>query len=425
MNITEKLFDFINTATSPYHAIDAIRAALVAGGFTECPEGDSPLYRDGGKHFVIRDGSSIVAFSGKGDGFMITESHSDNPTYKLKGVNESLDRYARIKVEPYGGMIHYSWLDRPLSVAGRVVLRTEDGIREALFDAGRALFTVPSVAIHLNRGVNDGLKLNPAVDLIPLAGDATNGKKLAALIAEQVDARAEDIIASDLYLYNAAAPMTVGISNEFILSPRLDDLACAFASLEAFLAAEGRGESCSVLAVFNNEEVGSSTKQGANSDLLRSVLCRIAGGEARLAEMLHNSFAVSADNAHALHPNHPELSDAENAPILGKGVAIKYNANQRYTTDAVSDALLSRIAERAGVPLQKYCNRADLPGGSTLGSISNTRVALATVDIGIPQLAMHSATETCAVADVEYAKELLLAVYSASIKREGRNIKIN
>lgn len=420
MTYVNELIDFIKASPSAHHTVDSVKRALLAEGYTELCESNPEAFSDGGKHFVIRGGSSIIAFKGKGDGFMICASHSDSPCFKVKDELAGA-RYTRLATEKYGGMIHYTWLDRPLSIAGRVVVKTPTGVKSVLVNLDKAALTIPSVAIHLNRGVNDGYKFNPATDLLPLLGTAEAKGALMTALAAQANAKPEDIVSHDLYLYNAEEGRVIGINDELVLAPRIDDLGCVYASLRAFLDAPD-STSVSVLAVFDNEEVGSETKQGAASTFLDMTLSAIAGN--RYSSMLHNSFMVSADNAHAIHPNHPELYDGTNAPHLGGGVVVKYNANQRYTTDAISDGIFTTLAERAGAKLQKFSNRADMVGGSTLGSISNTRVSVSTVDIGLPQLAMHSATETAAVSDLTDMVKVLTALYSSSLERMGDEIII-
>ena len=418
----KSFFDFIKKAKTPYHTIEAIKEILLSHGYTEL-SGNSSDFSDGGAHFVVKDGSSVIAFRGgnRSRGFMIAASHSDTPTFKVKSTEPS-GGCTRLTVEGYGGMIYYSWLDRPLSLAGRVTVRSESGAVIRLVDIDSDLCLIPSVAIHLNRGVNDGYKFNPAVDMLPIISTGEN-TDLDRLISDRLAVLPEDIISSDLYLYNREEPRAIGADGELILSPRLDDLACVYSSLTAFLAAKDSA-GIPVLAVFNNEEVGSQTKQGAASTFLDSTLLSIAGSTEKYLEMQRNSFMVSADNAHARHPNHPELSDRAEAPVLGGGVAIKHNANQRYTTDAVSEAVVRILADRCGVKLQSYSNRADIPGGSTLGSIANTKVGVSTVDIGIPQLAMHSASETSAACDIRSMISLLTELYSSSVSFDRDEIKV-
>ena len=425
MSYVNELFDFIKNSPTAYHTVNTVKELLIKEGFTEVCESDPESFSDGGKHFVCRGGSSIIAFKGsaKNSGFVICASHSDSPCFKIKGELSGAS-YTRLATEKYGGMIHYSWLDRPLSVAGRVVVKTTDGVKTVLVNIEKAALTIPSVAIHLNRGVNESCKLNPATDLLPLIGTSDAKGALMAKIAEQAGVSSSDIISHDLFLYNAEEGRIIGINDEFILSPRLDDLGCAYASLRAFIDAETRENSCSVLAIFDNEEVGSETKQGAASSFLDMTLKAIAGDDKTYSASLYHSFMVSADNAHAVHPNHPELYDGTNAPTLGGGVVVKYNANQHYTTDAISDGIFTTVADRAGAKLQRFSNRADMVGGSTLGSISNTRVSVSTIDIGLPQLAMHSATETAAVSDLSEMVKVLHELYSSSVVRSGDDIKI-
>lgn len=425
MSYVNELFDFIKNSPTAYHTVKTVKELLISEGFTEVYESKPASFSDGRAHFVCRGGSSIIAFKGnvKNGGFMICASHSDSPCFKIKGELSGAS-YTRLATEKYGGMIYYTWLDRPLSVAGRVVVKNAEGVRSVLVNIEKAALTIPSVAIHLNRGVNEGCKLNPATDLLPLIGTADAKGALMSAIAEQAGVSDDEIISHDLFLYNAEEGRTVGINDELILSPRIDDLGCVYASLRAFVDADVCDDSCAVLAIFDNEEVGSETKQGAASSFLDMTLRAIAGNDERYSAALYHSFMISADNAHAIHPNHPELYDGTNAPTLGGGVVVKYNANQRYTTDAISDGIFTTLAARAGVRLQRFSNRADMVGGSTLGSISNTRVAVSTVDIGLPQLAMHSATETAAVSDLDDMVKALSELYSSTVIKNGDDIKI-
>lgn len=423
MKHVDGLFEFIKKSPSAYHAVNTVREMLDADGYTELYESDRWKLAVGGKYYVIRNGTSIIAFRTVRDahGFMICASHSDAPTFRVKVTPEAIGAYTRLEVEKYGGMIYYTWLDRPLSVAGRVLVRTPDGIESRLVDLDTDLLTIPSLAIHLNRGVNDGAKFNPAKDLLPLYASNASKGDLIKSVADEVGADSENILSHDLFLYNRDEGRRIGKDGEFILCPRLDDLGCVYSSTAAFLASRD-SQSLPVLAVFDNEEVGSETKQGAASTFLRDTLLRICGAESSLAVALENSFMLSADNAHAKHPAYPEMSDPDNAPVLNSGVVIKYNASQRYTTDGLSDALFRTVCKRAGVPVQTYCNRADLPGGSTLGSISNTRVSVPTVDIGLPQLAMHSANETAGAHDVDSMVSAITEFYSTTIAKKGTKV---
>ncbi|MCQ2414379.1 MAG: M18 family aminopeptidase [Clostridia bacterium] len=411
MQLIEELSDFIKNCPSPFHTVQTVVNMLGSAGFEKLT--NAPL-TDGGKYYTVRNGTSVIAFvyRSEGRGFSVSAAHTDTPNFRVKSTSEKIaaGAYTVLETEKYGGSIYYTWLDRPLSVAGRVLVRTESGAKTRLISVDRDLLVIPSVAIHLNRAVNDGAKFNPAVDLLPLYSAKTATGGFSALIAKEACARPEDVISYDLSVFVRDGVRTFGDSDEFILSPRLDDLACVYSCLKGFLEAEPTGR-IPVLALFDNEEVGSETKQGAASTFLSDTLSRI-GGE-NLANLLSDSFSVSADNAHAKHPNHPEYSDPDHAPVLGGGVVIKYNMAQHYATDALSFALFSEILRKSDVPSQIYYNRADLPGGSTLGSISDTKVSIPTVDIGLPQLAMHSAVETGHRADVLAGVQAMKAYYSA------------
>ena len=423
MNYVEGLFEFIKNSPSAYHAVNTVKQLLDSEGYTELYECDRWKLSVDGKYYVVRNGTSIIAFRTVRDarGFMICASHSDSPAFRIKTTPESVGAYTRLEVEKYGGMIYYTWLDRPLSVAGRVIVRTPDGIESKLVNINTDLVTIPSLAIHLNRGVNESATFNPAKDLLPLYSMETEKGEFIGRIAKSLGVNETDILSHDLFLYNREEGKRVGKDGEFILCPRLDDLGCVYSSLAAFLSSRD-SHAVPMLAVFDNEEVGSETKQGAASTFLRDVLLRISGSESSLSAALENSFMVSADNAHAKHPAHPEMSDPDNAPMLNGGIVIKYNANQRYATDGLSDALFRSVCHRAGVKVQTYCNRADLPGGSTLGSISNTKVSVPTVDIGLPQLAMHSANETAGAYDVESMVTALTEFYSSSLLKKGTKV---
>ena len=317
-------------------------------------------------------------------------------------------------------MINYTWFDRPLSVAGRVVVKEGDTLVQKLVDVDKDLLVIPSVAIHMKRSVNEAFTANPAVDLVPLMGNAECGD-LIKLISSSVGASKENVVSHDLFLYVRDEGRVFGIDDEFIVAPRIDNLASVFGTLEAFLSSNEKN-TVPVLAVFDNEEVGSDTKQGAASHFFTDILEAIAGGSKELRRAVANSFMVSVDNAHAIHPNHPELSDVNNAPVMNRGVAIKYNANQKYTTDSVSAAIFKAVAERCGECVQAFANRSDMPGGSTLGSIANTKFSVVTVDVGIPQLAMHSAVETAGVNDVGSLVNILRELYSTELSFENRSV---
>lgn len=422
-NYINSLFEFINASPSAYHAVAEVKARLLSFGYTELSEAETWNISDGGKYFVTRAGSSVIAFRAKAtpSGFMICASHSDSPAFRIKICSAERGAYVKIPVEKYGGMLFYPWFDRPLSVAGRVLVKTGNSIKSVLVNIDRDLLVIPSVAIHFNRAANDGFKANPAVDLIPLFANSSEKRELCDIIADEIGVKSADIVSHDLFLYVRDKATRLGANGEFILSPRLDDLECVYTSLEAFLAADG-SDSIPLLAVFDNEEVGSETKQGAASTFLYDTLERISGSRENYLRLVAGSFMVSADNAHAKHPNHPELSDTQNAPLLNGGIVVKYNANQRYATDGMSASVFDAICESCGAKTQKFYNRPDIPGGTTLGTIANTSVPVLTVDIGLPQLAMHSAVETAGAGDVSEMIKALTEFYSTSIVASGEEI---
>lgn len=429
MDTVQKLFRFLDESPTCYHAAANAKAALTAAGAVELRESEQWKLEKGTLYVVERGDSALVAFrvpEGPFHGFLMAAAHSDSPTFKVRETAEaaSAGNTLRLSVEPYGGGVWRGWLDRPLSVAGRVVIRQEDRLVSRLVNIDRDLLVIPGVAIHMDRSVNKGAELNPAVDLLPLLGCGKEPGAFRKLIAEAAGVREEHLLSTELFLYPRTKAVQTGLNGEFIVSPRLDDLQCVFGCLEGFLAAKPDG-SLPVLAVFNNEEVGSNTRQGADSTFLTDVLERIAHGcgldsEAWKAAVA-NSFMVSADNAHAIHPAHPEYADKGEFPVLGGGIVIKYNANQRYTTDAVSGAVFQAICQEAGVPVQRYSNRADLPGGSTLGNISTAHLSVPTVDIGLPQLAMHSVCETAGAADTDLLVKAMAAYFSRDfhLDRDG------
>ena len=418
----ENMLEFIDKSPSPFHTVDNLARVLTEAGFTRLYEDERWQIKEGGKYFVIKNSSSIIAFEKGEDGspFMICASHSDSPSFRIKDTLTGT--YTRLSTERYGGMILYSWFDRPLSIAGRVILRTEKGIKERLVNIDRDLLVIPSVAVHMQRDVNTSFAPNPAVDLLPLLS-LDKETSFKGFLAKELSCNEDSIISHDLYLYTREKGSRIGADSELLLSPRLDDLECVYTSLVSFLNSEKTGTT-KVLAVFDNEEVGSETKQGAASTFLSDLLERISSDREGYISALPSSFMVSADNAHAKHPAHPELSDSVSSAVLGGGVVIKFNANQRYTTEAVSAALFSEICRKAGVKTQAYRNRADQVGGSTLGSIANTKVSLLTVDIGLAQLSMHSAVETAAASDAAEMVKALSAFYSSKIEAGREEIVI-
>lgn len=417
----EAMLEFIEKSPSSFHAIKNMKAALKEQAFEELDETEDWHIKPGGNYYVSRNDSSIIALripeGSSWTGFHVTASHSDSPSFKVKEEPEIVveNRYIKLNTEKYGGMILSTWLDRALSVAGRIALwdqrRNEPVTR--LVNIDRDLLVIPNVAIHMNRDMNKGVAYDPQCDMLPLFAEGTMERGRGRLLEELAKAahvKKEDILAHDLFLYTREKGRFLGADREFVLSPRLDDLQCVYASLTAFLESNPQ-KYINVCAVFDNEEVGSATRQGADSTFLEDTLCRIAEGigigRGQLLAMIAGSFLISADNAHALHPNHPERSDPTNRPCMNGGIVIKYHGSQKYTTDALSAAKMKNICKRAGVPYQTYANRSDIPGGSTLGNLSVSHVSVQSVDIGLAQLAMHSAVETAGALDTEYAVRAL------------------
>ncbi len=420
--ITEQLKAFLDVSHSVYHAVYALREMLEQADYTHLTEGEKWSLVPGGRYYVTRGDSALIAFRvplGNPTGYMISASHSDRPTFKVKENGELAGTYTRLATEKYGGMLMGTWLDRPLSVAGRVLVDTPAGVQSRLVDVDKDLLLIPNVAIHMDRKANEEKSWNPAVDTIPLVGSKDSAGKLWKVLEEQAGGK---ILGHDLYLYIRQKASVWGVDEEYISSAALDDLACAWCCTKGFLTAK-ESASVPVLCVFDSEEVGSSSVQGAASTFLDHTLTKISGAlNIDHAGMLADSFMISADNGHAVHPNHPEYADPQNAPILGQGVVLKFNANQRYTTDGVSAAIFRKVCQKADVPVQTYCNRADIPGGSTLGNISLSQVSVPTADIGLPQLAMHSCYETAAVADVIHLEKAMEAFYSYSLAVSGDGV---
>lgn len=410
--VSKDLAQFLEGSPSCFHAIENMKNILSEEHFEQLQENRKWHVQPGGRYFVTRNSSSLIAFTVPEHGFKgmrIIASHGDSPTFKIK-ENPELEtdsHYIRLNVERYGGMLCAPWFDRPLSVAGRVIVKDPDSgtFVSRLVNIDRDLVLIPNLAIHMNREANNGYKYNAQKDMLPLYGDLTAKGTFMKTAAEAAGVSEEDILGHDLFLYNREKASIWGASEEFISCGRLDDLQCAFASLKGFLAGD-RQEYMAIHCVLDNEEVGSGTKQGAASTFLYDTLTRIHDclGFTREGYLIHlaDSLMISADNAHAVHPNHTEKADPSNRPYLNRGIVIKFNANQKYCTDGVSAAMFRDICKTADVPVQTFVNRSDMAGSSTLGNISNTQVALNTVDIGLPQLAMHSPYETAGVKDTEY-----------------------
>ena len=426
----QPFLDYLAASPTAFHAVEGAKQDLLSAGYVCLNEHEAWQIKAGGRYFVTRNQSSLIAFRVPEKGlapFRITASHVDSPALKLKAKMEdrAVAPYVRLNAEKYGGAILSTWLDRPLSVAGRLLIRTEHGVESRLCDLHRDAVVIPNLAIHFNRNVNDGYAFNVQKDMMALWGDGAEEGALLAELAAGAGADAADVAGHDLFLYSRMPGSVWGAKNEYLSAGRLDDLECAWTCLQAFLSGEGE-DHLNVYALFDNEEVGSLSKQGADSTLLSDTLLRIGealgsgAGETRAA--MASGFMASADNAQAFHPNHPEKYDAQNRVLMNQGVVIKYSANQKYTTDGVSSALFSEVCRAAGVPVQVFVNRSDIIGGATLGGLSNTHVSLNTVDIGLAQLAMHSAWETAGVHDLPYMIDALRMFYRAELrmKADGR-----
>ena len=424
-NHVKQLFKFIENSPSCFHAIKTITEELKNEGFVEIKEKDTWQIEQGKKYYVTRNLSSVIAFKipqNDFKSFNIVASHSDSPTFKIKenAEIEVNNKYVKLNTEKYGGMICSTWFDRPLSIAGRILVKENNAVKTHLVNIDKDLVIIPNLAIHMNREVNDGYTYNAQIDMLPLYGDNSSKGSLMKTIAKEAEVEEESILDTDLFLYNRMNGTKIGANEEYISSPRLDDLECAFTSLSAFLS-ENTSNSASVYCVFDNEEVGSGTKQGADSTFLYDVLRRINISLGKTEEdyyrLISSSFMVSADNAHALHPNYTDKSDLTNKVYMNDGIVIKYNANQKYTTDAVSASIFKTICDSVDVPYQTFTNRSDILGGSTLGNISNAHVSLNTIDIGLAQLAMHSTYETAGAKDVTYMIDAIKAFYNTSIEQ--------
>lgn len=422
---------------SPFHVVANLDKKLSENGFIRLEEQNSFQLERGKKYFVKRNSSSLIAFKIPKEykqQFKITACHTDSPTYKLKPKPfEFYKNYVSLNVEPYGGMIHHTWIDRPLTIAGRVMVNTGDNrITAKLLYLDKDLCIIPSLAIHMDRNINSNHNFNPAKDMIPLFGlekdnapedfDSYLKKEMVSLGLVNDD---DSILGFDLYLVNRDKPTVLGWNQEFLASGKEDDLASTYSTLYGFLEAEETG-AIDVYAAFDNEEVGSLTKQGANStflkDTLKRILFALEGDLSTYEQTISSSFLVSIDNAHAIHPNFPEYRDSTSEVLLGKGIVIKYNANQSYTSDSYSASVIKLLCEKYDIPYQEFTNRSDLRGGSTLGNISNSEVSLTSVDIGIPQLAMHSSYEMLALEDVLSMNNLVKSYYESNLQYDNGDI---
>lgn len=427
-----ELAAFIKEAPTAFHAVEKISGILDENGFEKLSETEKWKLERGKGYYVTRNHSSIIAFRAGDElldySFHVTASHSDSPAFKLKekAELEIKKKYTVLNTEGYGGMICSSWFDRPLSVAGRAIVKTDAGLKTRLVNIDRDLLMIPGLAIHMDRTANEGHAYNKQVDMLPvLSGAAKEPGEIKRLAAGVLGVPEESIYGMDLFLYNRMEPAVWGGDNEFFSGPRLDDLQCAYASLKGFLSGNHR-KNVNVFACFDNEEVGSGTKQGADSTFLFDVLWRINRALGMDDEDFYRaaagSFMLSCDNAHAVHPNYQNKTDAANCVYMNEGIVVKSHAGQKYTSDALSIAVFKAICEKADVPVQFFANRSDAAGGSTLGNIAMSHVSMNAVDIGLPQLAMHSAYETSGVKDTDYLIKAAEQFYSSHINMQGDGI---
>ena len=422
----ENLMHFLRESYTAYHACGSVKQKLEENGFIQLTENRDWSLCEGGKYFVMRGGSSLIAFTVGGldeFSYKIVATHTDSPALKLKEnpVIKKAGDCATLNVETYGGGVWYSFFDRPLKIAGRVVRRVGRSLKTETVTSPFCV-QIPSVAIHQNREANDKFSVNAQIDLQPLCALMGEGFDTADVLKKAVG---ENVVSHDLFLVNADMPYRFGMNNEFLASPRIDNLASTYAGVQALLSATETNGIC-VLAMMDNEEIGSLSAQGADGDFLETTLRRIAYAlrfdDNEFYKALAASFLLSVDNAHAVHPNHPEKSDPVNGPKLGGGIVIKAHANKAYVTDALSSAVLKTVFDDAGVPYQNFYNRSDVRSGSTLGSLVTRHIGMAGADIGIAQLAMHSACESMAVADFDVMLKGLAAYYATTLRFSDDNV---
>lgn len=423
---SNELINFIKKGSSPFHVVIEGRKMLDNAGFSQLNMRDEWSVQSGGKYYVIPHPTSIIAFT-VGDmidemGYKIICSHTDSPTFKIKPKSEiKIENYITLNTEVYGGPVYYTWFDRPLSIAGKVALKSDNPMKPTMkyIDCKKPILTIPSLAIHMNREVNKGVEIHPQKDTLPLMGlindTLEKDNYLLSYLAKELDVQVVDILDFDLYLYLAEEGQLIGINEEFVQAPRLDDLASVYSSLRALSDVENKA-GINIAACFDNEEIGSQTKQGADSVLFSNILERISIALKRTKSkhyrMYDNSFMISADGAHALHPNAVEKNDPTNKPVLNQGVVLKLSAKQSYATDCESTAIVQQLCHMTNIPYQKFVNRSGSLGGKTLAPIMSSYLPIKAVDIGVPMLAMHSSKELVGVDDLLYMNELFINFYN-------------
>lgn len=421
----EQTFAFLDAGVSRFHSCAYAVEQLEHSGFTRLNEA-APwgALKPGQGYYLTRNGSAVVAFvmPQHPTGFRMVLSHGDSPTFAVKAAFSPACGVTRLEVEPYGGMLMSTWLDRPLTLAGRAMVWEGDTLVARNVYIDRDLLIIPSLCIHFDREAHTGRKLNPQTDLQPILG-GLDAPTLAELAAEALGVEQEKIAALELTLSTRQKATRIGTRGEFFAAPRIDDLECAATSLQAFLAADYPEGMVPVWAMLDNEEVGSSTRQGACGSFVGDVCAAIAESAGitgqKYTALLANSMALSADNGHAVHPNHPEKSDPCNSPVMNGGIILKVNASKKYTTDCIMEGVLTAILKAADIPTQTFANRGDVPGGSTLGNLLQHSMSIPMADIGAPQLAMHSAVETAGCKDAEYLEAACKAFYAARVTCVG------
>ena len=425
-NSSRELIEFISHSPTCYHASENFCRMFREAGLTELSEGEVWNLEPDHGYFIRRDLDSVIAFrmpAGPVRSFHCSAAHIDSPTFRLKGkMDLCSEGYTRLNVEKYGGMIPVTWYDRPLSVAGRVVVEEDGKLVSRLVNVDRDLLMIPHLAIHMNRAAATNETISIQTDMAPLYGDENAKGTFLDTVAATLCRKGCDILAHDLFLYNRTPGTVWGANNEYISAPRLDDLQCAFGITKGFLAGHN-DNTVSLVTLFDNEEVGSTTKNGAHSDFLNTTLHRISSclglSFQEYRSILASSFMVSADNAHAKHPNHPEKADPTTYPLMNRGLVVKFHGGQKYATDSTSAAIFRIICRRAGIPCQLFSNHSDMASGGTLGNICTSQVSINTIDVGLAQLSMHSCYETAGVKDLDYMIAAMTEYYNSRVELTG------
>lgn len=422
-NYNEQLFTFINNATCAFTGIKEIKNILLQENFIELEENKKWQLKNNKNYFITRNDSSLIAFrTGTNESFNITCTHIDTPAFLIKPKNVIYEKnYLKINVMPYGGLLNYAWLDEPLSIAGRIIYKKGNKLFKEIIDYKKPLLCIPSVAIHQNENANDSLNLNNQIDMQPIISLKEHNDPIKDLIKKELKFKNnEEICDYDLFLYSTSTPEYLGLNNEFILSPRIDDLTCTFSSLRSFLDAEVNNN-INIFCTFNSEEIGSLTKDGADSSFLMDTLKRIAADlKLDISILISNSTILSADNTHATHPNHPGNSDVNNEALLNQGIVI--SKDNESTTDSITSSLFKEICKKAKVPFQDFVKKNDMTSGSTLSGINLRHVSIDSIDIGLGELAMHGSKEIVGSKDSYYLYLAFKKFYETEIKKEKDRI---